>query len=143
MMRPNDPRIRQALNQISHHIEIANETAQVGLYTFSRKFIEPCFASLGTCLSSCCAPCYSPNDWLQRRRRGRSLARVERNFGFYDDWDYDEDARNTIFGWGGDELDRLLAGGGDGGRGGGGRNTQPGRHRRMSYGARGGRKDME
>lgn len=133
-MRPSDPRIRQTINQISQNIEIANETAQVGIYTFSHKFIEPCFASLSSCLGSCCTSC-SPGDLLQRRRRGRSLARVERNFGFYDDWDYDEDARDTIFGWGGDELDRLLAGSGS---------TQPGRHRRMSYGgARTGRKNLE
>ncbi|KAI5306381.1 hypothetical protein KEM56_001162 [Ascosphaera pollenicola] len=139
MMRPNDPRIRQTINQISQNIEFANETAQVGIYNFSRNFIQPCFASLSSCLGSCCATSCScsPGDLLQRRRRGRSLARVERNFGFYDDWDYDEDARDTIFGWGGDELDRLLAGSGS-------RTSQPGRHRRMSYGAaRSGRKNME
>lgn len=56
------------------------------------------------------------------------------NFDFYDDWDYDEDVMgDRPLGWGNDELDRLLAGTGAS-------RDQPGKNRRMSYGARGGRR---
>lgn len=52
------------------------------------------------------------------------------SFEFYDDWDDDEDAGNSLVGWGNDELDSLLAGS---------RivNKQPGQQRAMSYGSRG------
>ncbi|EEA22843.1 hypothetical protein TMatcc_001699 [Talaromyces marneffei ATCC 18224] len=129
MMRTNDPRIRQTLNQISHNIESANESAQEGFYRFSQQYLAPCFASIGNCLAECTAPCL-PNREAQLRRRRRG--RAELNFDFYDDWD-NESANEGILGWGNDELDRLLAGSGSV-RGGGGA-QQPRRQRKMSYGA--------
>ncbi|KAF5003402.1 hypothetical protein F66182_16138, partial [Fusarium sp. NRRL 66182] len=57
MMRTNDPRIRQTLNQISHNIESANESAQEGFYRFGQQYLAPCLATLGNCLAECTAPC--------------------------------------------------------------------------------------
>ncbi|EAW10258.1 uncharacterized protein ACLA_047270 [Aspergillus clavatus NRRL 1] len=132
MMRPRDPRVRQTINQISHNLESANETAQEGLYTFSHNYIFPCFATVGNCVYTCTAPCLpSRQDQLRRRRRGRA----EASFDFYDDWDND-DANDGLLGWGTDELDRLLAGSGLT-RGGA---EQPRRQRKMSYGTRGPRR---
>ncbi|KAJ5579927.1 uncharacterized protein N7459_005912 [Penicillium hispanicum] len=128
MMRPRDPRIRQRINQISHNLESANESAQEGLYTFSQNYVSPCLAAVGNCVSVCTAPCLpSREDHLRRRRRGRA----EANFDFYDDWD-NEEAEDSLLGWGTGELDRLLAGSGL---------TrpsaeQPRRPRKMSYGTR-------
>ncbi|KAJ5949185.1 hypothetical protein N7454_000769 [Penicillium verhagenii] len=128
MMRSRDPRIRQRINQISHNLESANETAQEGLYAFSQNYISPCLISVGNCINVCTAPCF-PNqeDQLRRRRRGHT----EANFDFYDDWDNTEE-EDSLIGWGTGELDRLLAGSGLT------RNTaeQPRRQRRMSYGTR-------
>ncbi|KAL1965927.1 hypothetical protein VTN77DRAFT_5060 [Rasamsonia byssochlamydoides] len=127
MMRANDPRIRQTINQISQNLESANETAQEGFYTFSQEYLAPCFASIANCVRACTAPCFpSREDQLRRRRRGRA----EFNFDFYDDW-YNDDGGDGLLGWGNDELDRLLAGSGSG-RGGA---EQPRRQRKMSYGA--------
>jgi hypothetical protein len=126
MMRANDPRIRQRINQISHNLESANESAQEGFYNFSQEYLAPCFASLGNCLTECTAPCFpSREDQLRRRRRGRA----ELSFDFYDDWDNGDDAGDGLLGWGNDELDRLLAGSGNV-RGA----DQPRRQRKMSYG---------
>ncbi|KAL2815580.1 hypothetical protein BDW59DRAFT_153783 [Aspergillus cavernicola] len=126
MMRPRDPRVRQTINQISHNFESANESAQEGIYTVSHNYIFPCFAAIGNCLYSCTAPCLpTREDHNRRRRRGYA------DFDFYDDWD-NEDADDTILGWGTDELDRLLAGSGLA-RGG---SEQPHRQRKMSYGTR-------
>ncbi|OKL64115.1 hypothetical protein UA08_00143 [Talaromyces atroroseus] len=127
MMRTSDPRIRQTLNNISHNLESANESAQEGFYRFSQQYLAPCFASIGNCLAECTAPCL-PNRETQARRRRRG--RAELNFDFYDDWD-NESANDGILGWGNDELDRLLAGSGSV-RGGA---QQPRRQRKMSYGA--------
>ncbi|KAJ9205428.1 hypothetical protein DTO164E3_1406 [Paecilomyces variotii] len=128
MMRANDPRIRQTINQISQNIESANETAQESVYTFTQNYLSPCFSAIGNCLHTCTAPCFpSREDQLRRRRRGRA----ELNFDFYDDWDND-DAGDALLGWGNDELDRLLAGSGSGR----GSAEQPRRQRTMSYGAR-------
>ncbi|KAJ5090699.1 hypothetical protein N7532_009383 [Penicillium argentinense] len=128
MMRPRDPRFRQRINQLSHNLETANETAQEGLYTFSQNYLTPCLAAVGTCVQACTDPCLpSREDHLRRRRRGRA----EANFDFYDDWD-NEEADETLLGWGTGELDRLLAGSGLT-RGGA---EQPRRPRRMSYGTR-------
>lgn len=137
-MRPSDPRFRQTINQISHNLESANETAQEGIYTFSHNYIGPCFAGIKNGVRSCTSACFpSREDQLRRRRRGRSSGRAEYDFDFYDDWDYDEDTTtDSLLGWGTDELDRLLAGS-SGARG---PADQPRRHRRMSYGARGGRR---
>ncbi|KAJ6084240.1 hypothetical protein N7486_011040 [Penicillium sp. IBT 16267x] len=128
MMRSRDPRIRQRINQISHNIESANETAQEGLYAFSQNYLSPCVASIGNCINGCTAPCFpSREDQRRRRRRGHA----EANFDFYDDWDTAEED-DGLLGWGTGELDRLLAGSGLT------RNTteQPRRPRRMSYGTR-------
>lgn len=128
MMRPRDPRIRQRINQISHNLETANETAQEGLYTFSQNYLSPCLTAVGNCIQVCTAPCVpSREDQLRRRRRGHA----EAIFDFYDDWD-NEEIDDTLLGWGTGELDRLLAGSGLT-RGG---TEQPRRQRRMSYGTR-------
>ncbi|KAL4966274.1 uncharacterized protein BDV14DRAFT_171356 [Aspergillus stella-maris] len=127
MMRPRDPRVRQTINQISHNLESANESAQEGIYTFSHNYILPCFSAVGNCVSSCTAPCFpTREDHLRRRRRQRYA-----NFDFYDDWD-NEEIDDTILGWGTDELDRLLAGSGLAR----GSAEQPRRPRKMSYGTR-------
>ncbi|OOQ88395.1 hypothetical protein PEBR_13758 [Penicillium brasilianum] len=129
MMRPRDPRIRQRINQISHNLESANESAQEGLYTFSQNYLSPCLSSIGNCVQTCTAPCLpSREDQMRRRRRGRA----EANFDFYDDWDNEED-EDGILGWGTGELDRLLAGSG---LARGGNTEQPRRQRKMSYGTR-------
>ncbi|KAJ5681782.1 uncharacterized protein N7477_001722 [Penicillium maclennaniae] len=128
MMRSRDPRIRQRINQISHNLESANESAQEGLYTFAQNYLSPCLASVGNCVQVCTAPCLpTREDHLRRRRRGRA----EDNFDFYDDWD-NEEADETLLGWGTGELDRLLAGSGLAR----GSAEQPHRPRRMSYGTR-------
>ncbi|KAL3438915.1 hypothetical protein BDV09DRAFT_158880 [Aspergillus tetrazonus] len=126
MMRPRDPRVRQTINQISHNLESANETAQEGIYTFAHNYIVPCFTSIGNCVYSCTAPCIPKREDHLRRRRRRYA-----DFDFYDDWD-NEDVEDTILGWGTDELDRLLAGSGLAR----GSSEQPRRQRKMSYGAR-------
>ncbi|KAL3450111.1 hypothetical protein BJX65DRAFT_271372 [Aspergillus insuetus] len=129
MMRPRDPRVRQTINQISHNLESANESAQEGIYTFSHNYIFPCFTAVGNCLSSCTAPCFPARDdhHHHHRRRRRHYA----DFDFYDDWE-NEDADDSILGWGTDELDRLLAGSGLAR----GSTEQPRRQRKMSYGTR-------
>ncbi|KAJ9630525.1 hypothetical protein H2203_001048 [Taxawa tesnikishii (nom. ined.)] len=108
MYRRSDPRFRRTLNEISQTIESANESAQENIFTFSHRYLTPCFSS-------------------RTRRRGRSYGRAELNFDFYDDWDDDEN--DALLGWGNDGFDRLLAGSGN-------TNTQPGRQRGMSYGTR-------
>ncbi|KAN0075622.1 hypothetical protein V8E54_006892 [Elaphomyces granulatus] len=129
MMRPNDPRIRQTINQITHNLESANETAREGVYNFAHEYLSPCFATIGGCIRTCTAPCFpSREDQLRRRRRGRA----ELSFDFYDDWD-NEAAGDGLLGWDNDELDRLLAGSSNAR----GPAEQPRRQRKMSYGTRG------
>ncbi|EON66710.1 hypothetical protein W97_05956 [Coniosporium apollinis CBS 100218] len=133
MYSRNDPRLRRTLNQLSQNLESANETAQVNLFTFSRRYVNPCFSSLGNCFHACTTPCFPTREERLRRQRGRSRGRAEQSFDFYDDWD--EDENEGLLGWaneGNDELDRLLAGTGG--------SAQPGRQRAMSYGARRGRR---
>ncbi|KAL4910961.1 hypothetical protein BDW74DRAFT_172416 [Aspergillus multicolor] len=125
-MRPRDPRVRQTLNQLSHNLESANESAQEGIYTVAHNYIFPCFTAIGNCVNSCTAPCIPTREDHLRRRRRRYA-----DFDFYDDWD-NEDVDDTILGWGTDELDRLLAGSGLAR----GSSEQPRRQRKMSYGAR-------
>jgi hypothetical protein len=132
MMRPNDPRIRQTINQITHNLESANETAREEVYNFAHEYLSPCFTAIGGCIRTCTAPCFpSREDQLRRRRRGRA----ELNFDFYDDWD-NENAGDGLLGWDNDELDRLLAGSSNAR----GSAEQPRRQRKMSYGTRGGRR---
>lgn len=125
MYRRDDPRLRRTLNQFTSGIETANEQAQVGLYEFGQRYINPCLDSIGACFQSCVEPCFPSQDEQRRRRqRGRSRGRAELNFDFYDDWDDDQD---DLVGWGNDELDQLL---------GNPDNVPPGRERAMSYGTR-------
>ena len=137
MIRTRDPRIRQTINQISHNLESANETAQESFYTFSQNYLAPCFGSIGQCLNQCLSPCFpSREDLLRRRRRGRA----EANFDFYDDWDNEDLPDGGILGWRHDELDRLLAGSGASRRTTRGVVDQPRGQRKMSYGTRGNRR---
>ncbi|KAI9877497.1 MAG: hypothetical protein M1830_003758 [Pleopsidium flavum] len=131
-MRRNDPRIRQTLNQISHNLESANESAQANIFTFSQNFVNPCLSGVSTCLEASCAPCYPAREERLRRNRGRPRGRAELSFDFYDDWDNDNGAGDGLLGWGNDELDRLLAGSGERD----GHADQPRRQRTMSYGSR-------
>ena len=124
MARFNDPRLRRTLNQLGQNIESANEQAQVGLYTFSTKYIDPCLSGAVNCLRQCAEPYLGLEDGRRRRQRGRSRGRLEHSFDFYDDWDEEE---QDLLGWGNDELEHLLAAQSG---------TQPGRERGMSYGTR-------
>lgn len=129
----NDPRFRRTLDELSHNFESANEAAQEGIYTFSQNFVHPCLNSVTTCFQACWQPCFGSADLRLRRRRGRGRGRAELNFDFYDDWDNDDD-EDEPFGRGNSEFDRLLAGQGTSTQ------SQPGRQRAMSYGARRGDK---
>ncbi|KAK2766711.1 hypothetical protein FQN54_006025 [Arachnomyces sp. PD_36] len=151
MIRRNDPRIRQTLNQISQNLESANESAQEGFYNFSNQYLSPCFSGVKECVGACTAPCCGASDGTGR---ARWEGRAERNFDFYDDWDFDEGGMrggvgagggSAFFGWGSGELDRLLAGSGSArsrrrntGANAGGVDVshQPRRQRAMSYGTR-------
>ncbi|KAI9724528.1 MAG: hypothetical protein M1812_000596 [Candelaria pacifica] len=132
MMRRNDPRIRQRLNQISQNLESANESAQANLFSFSQNYVNPCLFSVNSCVNTCTTSCFPSRDDRLRRSRSRPRGRAELNFDFYDDWDDDDAAGDGLLGWGNDELDRLLAGSGTRCEA-----EQPGRQRAMSYGARG------
>lgn len=128
MYNRSDPRFRRTLNQISHNLESANESAQVGLFSFSQFYLKPCFASITNCMQACTEPCCPGNDERvrNRRRRGLSRGRPELNFDFYDDWD--EDENDALLSMGNDELDRLLGGGQITDR-------QPGQQKTMNYGS--------
>jgi hypothetical protein len=125
MYRRDDPRLRRRLDQLGHTVEAATEQAQENLYTFSQRYVAPCFSSIGNCMSSCTEACFPHLD--RRRPRGQTRGRAEASFDFYDDWD--EEENDALLGWGNgnDELNRLLAGSGS---------TQPGRERGMNYGTR-------
>ena len=121
-MRPNDPRIRQTINQISSQIESANISTQASLFNFSQNYVSPCLSSFQFCLEASCQPCYACFTKREDQRRSHRAARRGRdNFGFdfYDDWDEEEEN------WGNDELDRLLSGS----------DEQPTRHTGMNYGS--------
>jgi hypothetical protein len=126
MYRRDDPRLRRRLDQLGHTVEAATEHAQENLYTFSQRYIAPCFASVNNCLGNCTESCFPHLD--RRRQRGQPRGRAEASFDFYDDWD--EEENDALLGWsnGNDELNRLLAGSGA---------SQPGRESGMSYGTRG------
>ncbi|KAL9098767.1 MAG: hypothetical protein Q9163_005631 [Psora crenata] len=114
MMRyPNDPRIRQTLNQISSNLEAANQRTQASLFAFSESCLQPCldslqpcFLSFQSCLEASCQPCFNARDDGRRHRQPRYSRRGREGavFDFYDDWEQEEDE------WGNDEMDRLLAG---------------------------------
>jgi hypothetical protein len=125
MYRRDDPRLRRRLDQLGHTVEAATEQAQENLYTFSQRYLAPCFASIGEGINSCTEACFPHLD--RRRPRGQPRGRAEASFDFYDDWDDEEN--DALLGWGNgnDELNRLLAGSGS---------TQPGRERGMNYGTR-------
>lgn len=130
MYRRDDPRLRRTLDQLSHNVETATETAQEGLYSFAKNYITPCFASVGQSFKSCTESCFPSQDEARRRRqRARSRGRAELSFDFYDDLDDDEN--DALLGWtnSNDQLDRLLARPGS---------SQPSRERVMSYGTRSG-----
>lgn len=125
-----NPEFRQRLNTISRNLESANETAAENIYTFTQLYIDPCITGFKLCFHDCTAPCVPDREERLRRRRGRSRGRADLSFEFYDDWDEEEDAGNSLVGWGNDELDSLLAGSRT-------VNKQPGSQRGMSYGSRG------
>lgn len=129
-----NPELRQTLNNLSRNLESANEAAQENIYTFAQRYIDPCLAGVKSCYHSCTASCFPDREEQLRRKRGRPRGRPEVNFDFYDDWDDDEDATNSLMGWGNDELDSLLAGNQRA------RLGQPRRQRAMSYGSRGRRR---
>ena len=129
-----DPRVLQTWNQISQNLESANESAQATLFSFSQRFLDPCLSSVGACFRSATAPCCLTREERLRRNRGRTTGRAEYSFDFYDDWENDDFAGDSLLGWGGNgELDRLLAGSST-------RTAaaahEPARPRAMSYGAR-------
>lgn len=135
-----DPRLRQTWNTISSNLESANESAQVNLFTFTQRYIQPCVSSVNSCMTSVTAPCFYSREERLRRTRGRGRGRntrAEYSFDFYDDWDNDDfgAASDGLLNLGNDELDRLLAGGNAGATGMSG-GQQPRRQRAMSYGAR-------
>ncbi|KAK4616049.1 hypothetical protein CLAFUW4_10407 [Fulvia fulva] len=134
MYRTNDPRFRRRLNDLSHTLESANESAQSGLYVFGQTYIRPCFQSIGSCLTTCVdASCPSLNlsqrEIQRRRARGRTRGRAELSFDFYDDWDDDEG--EGLLGWGNDPFAAEGIGGASGY--GSISAAQPGWQKGMSY----------
>ncbi|OAL53199.1 hypothetical protein IQ07DRAFT_585144 [Pyrenochaeta sp. DS3sAY3a] len=128
MYRRSDPRWNRTIQHITENIEHANESAQENIYSFTQRFVTPCFASLADCVNVCTAPCFpAHND--RRRHRGRARGGAEVSFDFYDDWEDDEN--DGLLGWGTDNLDRFLGGASTYGT-----TAQPGRQRAMSYGQR-------
>lgn len=119
-----DPRIRQSLNRITSNLENATENARAGCFALT-SYLEPYFANLADTCVSCTVFCMPGNS---SSRHGRRRNQAQFPFDFYNDDFYDEDQAN-FFGWGSDELDRLLAGSGSSR----GYTRQPA----MSYGTRG------
>ncbi|KAI5235623.1 hypothetical protein E4T43_09154 [Aureobasidium subglaciale] len=127
MYRRSDPRFRRTINEISQTFESANESAQANIFTFSHRYLGPCFSSIGSCFQSCCSG-LTCCDGRSYRSRARTRARPELSFDFYDDWDHDETA--GLLAWDNDDLDRGP------GYGASAISDQPARERAMSYGAR-------
>jgi hypothetical protein len=128
MYRRSDPRWNRTLQNITDTVEHANESAQVGIYSFTHQYVNPCLHSVTSCLNTCTAPCFpSQND--RRRHRARSRGVAESSFDFYDDWE--EDENDGLLGWGNDNLDRLWGSSSNYGA-----VTQPGRQNAMTYGTR-------
>lgn len=135
MYSRNDPRLRQRLNELSQTIESANETAQVNIFTFANRYVNPCISSLGACFRPC-TECYQ-RQREQRRLRSRRGAsgRAEQSFDFYDDWADEEN--DAMLGWVTSERDGLLSDeGGPSDAVQYGTSTQPGHSRQMNYNAR-------
>jgi hypothetical protein len=132
MYRRSDPRFRRTINEISQTFESANESAQVNIFTFSHRYLGPCFSTLGSCFQSCTS-CFGCHQDRVRRTRTRSRARPETSFDFYDDWDDDETA--GLLAWDHDDLDAGLSAN-QRHYGAGATSVQPARERAMSYGAR-------
>ena len=122
-----NPELRQTLQSISRNLESANEAAQENIYTFTQLYVDPCLTGFKACITDFTSPCFPGREEQLRRKRGRSRGRAELNFDFYDDWDDDDDAGQSLLGWGNDGLDGVLAGS---------RTSQPKRQRAMSYGSR-------
>jgi hypothetical protein len=133
MLSRNDPRLRRAIDQITHNIEAANERTQENLFTFTRNYITPCLSSVGECLRSTCDPCLSrlnsDDERRRRQRSGRQGGRAEQSFDFYDDWEQDDDVAGLL----GDEREPLL---GSGSPLSSSLRPQPPRERQMNYGTR-------
>ena len=128
MYRRGDPRWNRTIQNITDTVEHANESAQVGLYSFTHQYVNPCLQGVTQCLNTCTAPCFpSQND--RRRHRARSHGAAESSFDFYDDWE--EDETDGLLGWGNDNLDRLWGSSSNYGA-----VTQPGRQNTMIYGNR-------
>ncbi len=123
--RPGDPRWNRTIQHITENLEHANESAQENIYSFTQRYIDPCLSSFTQCANACTAPCF-PTISDRRRHRGRARGREEVSFDFYDDWDDDEG--DGLLGWGSDNIDRILGGGG-----GYGTINQPARQRNMTY----------
>lgn len=126
-----NPELRQTLQSISRNLESANEAAQENIYTFTQLYVDPCLTGFKACITDFTSPCFPGREEQLRRKRGRSRGRAELNFDFYDDWDDDDDAGQSLLGWGNDDLDRVLAGS---------QTLPPKRPRAMSYGSRSRRK---
>lgn len=125
MFNRSDPRFRRRLNQISQNFESANESAQVGLFSFSQFYIKPCFGSIVNCVQSCTAPCFPSKENRQRRKGGGvSRSQPEFSFDFYDDWEDDEN--DALLAWGNDDYDEQNERGDRG---------QPTPHNTMNYGS--------
>ncbi|KAB8336765.1 hypothetical protein FH972_021074 [Carpinus fangiana] len=122
MYSRNDPRLRRTLNQISHNLESANESAQVGLFSVNEHYLKPCFASVSTCVSQCVGDCFPVHDERTRRARIRGRTQAEQSFDFYDDWEEDENA--ALLSWGNEEYERAED------------TVQPKRRTFMDYGSR-------
>ena len=122
-----NPELRQTLQSISRNLESANEAAQENIYTFTQLYVDPCLTGFKACITDFTSPCFPGREEQLRRKRGRSRGQAELNFDFYDDWDDDDDAGQSLLGWGNDDLDGVLAGS---------QTLQPKRQRAMSYGSR-------
>ncbi|MCJ1443120.1 MAG: hypothetical protein MMC23_003617 [Stictis urceolatum] len=138
-MNRRDPRFQRTLDDLSGTLETLTTQTQNAAFSFTQTYLNPCLASVSTCLDASCAPCIAARRDRTRARRqrhqSRASSRPELSFDFYNDaWEDEEGADEStglLSGWGADELDRILAG-----RGGA---EQPGGERRvMNYGANAG-----
>ena len=106
MYNRSDPRFRRTINQISSNLETANETAQIGLFSFTENYVRPCLGVTGQCLQQTAGTCFPRHEDRARRQRSRARGRPELSFDFYDDWEADE--TDALISPQNDELERLL-----------------------------------